>query len=847
MCWRVLVGSVEIEERRPRTWGKPPRERGSDKKYTAGLNFEKSSDSFFGLLRGQQYNNSFIPYSLFDFNPPSVSGTQLLPPNCREAKFLAFLSLYGSNGVPLRDLITFATLRSSCKPSENHWLLSGEVGPILRPVNDPILPTHCSFLDAFVRETSDYQGIDSLQKRLLSLGLIRVKYPMGHSSPTKHDWRTDDRVWCVAENRMSSHLMVPRWDDLDGEDIIMDLLYVFLEMPSKDVSLLAERHRETYYNHAHLFALEALRFNQTILRNARDYTVALILQLLTHRSQDGDEKLLQFAKAWPSSANGYDWAIMVLLAEVKQVISSGNLKIDSALNDRIIRLLSSKGKRQRRANGLIGYLLVELEKAAKESQDKKLTNQLVAFAMEWVETAWSSGSSIECAALCCVLANFRMLDKWVLVPPEHRLLFGYHLSRAGHLKQAKEFLTSGLWYHSSFQLFSQLWGYQFELVSVLIRLGYRQEAEVWLRDIEEHMMSPNGDEKLNPWERLRQYVETRLLLGLYQADLLMAAGEVGLVASRLENTISAVCLMDKSREREERGDGYFRSLHLTLETRLLEVQTWDGSPERALKVAKGLAIECRETPPLRPDVVQWITQQLLALSNRLVWAGHVSAASSLLESIVNSCRYRHNSDSLRDLLPYAEQRKTTVGHLLTINHADNDPITLGPESKAATKAPPERFEGPSHRNLYVFRHATADSADLIERAPISDAKTAAIGTSRNDHSSSKNIRYSGTKIDLKSNIANLFDGCGSTEGPNASGPAMSRPREKVSLTKPAAPSKTSRRGSANNNTERRGLRRSVAAILRGAPRVPTTRPTISVVDSREGARAPSPTPQPTPA
>ena len=35
----------------------------------------------------------------------------------------------------------------------------------------------------------------------------------------------------------------------------MDLLYVFLELPKEYVSLLADRHRETFYYHAHLFAL----------------------------------------------------------------------------------------------------------------------------------------------------------------------------------------------------------------------------------------------------------------------------------------------------------------------------------------------------------------------------------------------------------------------------------------------------------------------------------------------------------------------------------------------------------------------------------------------------------------
>lgn len=771
----------------------------------------------------------FFPYPLPRGKTISEWSDVYLGSTRDEAKFIAFLSLYGTDGVLVRDLIAFTTLRASVKPSENHWLLSGEVGPILRPIDDADLPSRCSFLDTFARETSNYQGIDSLENRLLCLGLIRVKFPMGHSSPSNHDWRTDDRIWCVAENRMSSHLMVPKWNDLDGEAIIMDLLYVFLEMPSKDVSLLAERHRETYYNHARLFALEALRFNQTTLRAARDYTVTLILQLLTHRSQDGDEELLQFAKAWPSSANGYDWAIMVLWAEVKQVLCSRRSRIDSALNGRIIRILSWKGKRQRRANGLMGYLLVEFDKAAKASQDKKLSNQLVAFAMEWVETAWSSGSRIECAALCCVLAKFRMLDKWVLLSPEDRLLYGYHLSRAGHLKQAKEFLTSGLWYYSSLQLFSRLWGYQFELVSVLIRLGYRQEAEVWLRDIEENTMSPNGDEVLGSWERLRQYVETRVLLGLYHADLLMAAGEVGPVASRLENTISAVGLMDRKRNKEERGDGYFRSLHLALETRLLEVQTWEGSPKRALEVAKELAIESRETPPLGPDMVQWIMQQLLALSNRLVWAGNVSAASSLLESIVNICRSRHNSDSLRDLLPYAEQRKATIGSSLTMNRAENDPIA---ESEAVTNEPPEKFDWFSHWKPYIAENAATVSPDLIKRAPL------------NDPSSSKKLGHSGTKFNLKSNTENFLHKSESTEGPV---PVVSGPTGKISLTKPTAPRKTPWRLPYKKSLERRSLRRSAAAILRSAPRIPTTEPINFVMSKRENTRAPSPIPQLIPA
>ena len=727
----------------------------------------------------------FFPYI-------SVWSTEYLAPTRDEAKFLAFLSLYGPKGVSLRDLIRFATLRASGRPSQNHWLLSGEVGPILRPLGDKRLPTHCSFLKAFVRETSNDQGIYGLQGRLLSWGLIRVEYPRFAVR------RANEQIWCVAVNPVSSHLMVPTWHDLDGENIIMDLLYVFLEIPSKDVSLLAERHRETFYTHARIFALEILRLNHTVLQDARDYTVTLILQLLTHRSQYGDKPLIQFAKAWPSSANSSDWTIMVLWAELKENVFCGVSSIETALTNRITRLLSWKGKRQRRANGLIGYLLVEWMKAAEISRDSRLISQIVNYAMDWAEIAWSSGSSIERAALCCVLARFGMLDKSVLVSPKYHLLYGHHLSRAGHLREAKDFLTSGFLYYSSLQLSTRLWGYQFELASVLIRLSNRQQAEILLMDIEEHTMSRNGDrkkfytwehqhtifpfgdEEFDIWERWHEHAESRILTGLYQAELLMSAGEVSLAASRLENTIDAVGLMDRGRSWKDIGeDTYLRSLRLALEMRLLEVQTWEDPLERALEVAERLMIEFCNEPNLGPDMAQWIMQQLLTLSNRLVCAGNMSAALSLLENMLKIFRYQHYSDLLKDLLPYAEHRMATVSDLLATDHARNSPTAVGHEIRAATNERPEGIHKPSPR---------------IE-----------------------------TKI----------------QGTNSQ-TCNRRTTKKASLTKPTFPWKNLQRGPLSRTFVQQGVRRSLATLLRRAPRVPTTEPAIPVVEHKGKEPVPVP-------
>ena len=790
----------------------------------------------------------FFPYPSRHGETIIEWSTKYLAPTRDEAKFLAFLSLYGSNGVPLRDLITFATLRTSCIPSQNHWLLNGEAGPILRPVGDSSLPTQCAFLAAFVRTTSDYQSLEDLQNRLSSLDLIEVEYSRRRSFPTKHFWLNDQRIWRVAPNNpMISHLMVPIWQDQDGGGILMDLLHVFLEMPSKDVSLHAERHRETFYIHARIFAFETLRFCQTILKNARDYVVALILEILTHRSQIGDNRLIQLAKACPSSANGLDWAIMVLWAELKELNSSGGLRVGTALDKSITRLLLWRGKRQRRANGFIGYLLVEWKKAAEVSQDGELNSRIVKHAMDWVETAWSSGSSIECAALCCVLANFRMLDKGGLVSPRYRLLYGYHLSRAGHLEQAKEFLALALHSYTASELSTRLSGYRFELVSVLLRLGYRQQAKRLLQIIEDHVLvSPKMERRGDSISRDRQY-EHEMLSDLYQAELLMATGDVSLATSRLMYTIRT----------GRREDCYFRSLRLAFEVRLLEVQTWDGSPESALNVAEALIVEIRDKSGLDPDMLQWIMQQLLTLSNRLLWTGNVSAASSLLDKIVNILHYQHCSHSLKDLLQYTKQRMATVSNVLSADHSEYDPAAVDYKSKAATNAPLDVLNGPSNEQTFPPKKTVADSADIIAIAPHNNAEATATsellnnpwGPMREISSStlkdpwtpiSKPTPKTNTSTD-RTKFAPRLRGP-EEEEPESSHHTMNEPfekaSEKASSAKPTASTKSSRSGGFNKRLVQRGLRRSVVAMLRRAPRAPTSKPGIPVVESREKEPAP---------
>lgn len=792
----------------------------------------------------------FFPFPLTDGNTMIQWSAEYLAPTRDEAKFLAFLSLYGSNGVLLRDLITFATLRISRKPWRNHWLLNGEAGPILRPIGDSSLPTHCAFLDAFLCTCSDDRSLEHLQDRLLSLGLIEIEYPRRRATSRRsffneHFGINDERIWRVAKNPMSSHLMVPLWHDQDGEGMVMDLLYVFLEMPSKDVSLRAERYRETYYIHARIFALEALRFCQTTLRNARDYVVALILEILTHRFQSGDNRLIQFVKDCPSSANGFDWAIMVLWAEVKEINCCGGLKIKTALNKSIMRLFSRKGKRQCRANGFIGYLLVEWRKAAEAAQDRELNSRIFKYATDWVETAWSSGSSIERAALCCVLANFGMKDEWVLVPPHYGLLYGYYLSRAGHLEQAKESLALALQPYPETEL-RRVAEYRFELVSVLIRLGNRQQAKELLHIIEDDVtLYPRIYTTRNAIHGDRLYGHA-LLSDIYQAELLMTTGEVNHAASQLRNTIST----------GRREDCYFRSLRLAFLMRLLEVRTWNGSLKLALNVAEALMFELRNNSSIQPDMMQWIIQQSLTLSNRLLWAGDVLAASSLLDKIFNISQYQHLRVSRKDLLEYSKQRWVTVSDLLSADHAEDNPATVGYERKAATNEPLEVLSRSSEQ-AHSPKKKITDPADIITRAPHVNAEAAA--TSALILNSGKAMREtsSSTKYETlprgrsrrprsitQPNLEYLLTRSGPPEEFKSSDPAANEPTKKASPEKSVTSNKFSRRGQFTRKLLQRGVGRSVVAMLRRAPRAPTTEPGISVVDSRYMEPAPVPVESP---
>ena len=645
-----------------------------------------------------------------------------------EYRFMALLDLFGLNGVPLRELIWLASLRTSTETSHNHWLIDGERGPLRQTIDEETTYEECSFLAALTREATSIQSIEIFQKRLVSLGFINNDYQNlseTHSSAQKC-WSMDGRIWSIFPRFSLSSSIRPQllWEVF---------LEVFTEMPCKDISLLAERQREIYYYHAHqaikcLYSRHALFIVQP--RDMRQ-VVLVILQILSHRFQKDDDALLRFAKENLSESGLHpDWNIILLVAELKATTSTkyGNL---SQIRDKVFQVVEvsvTRGDSSPRAKGLSGWLLVELLDAAEAQDCVELIDAVVQTGKQWTQRLLGSElSSLEQTMLCRALARFGTSDYLEPQPRQYDLLLGYQLSRAGWVERAEELLLSGLEFYKSSPISTRLWSYGFELVSLLLRAGRWSEAEAWLAStrksaiIRSHFI--HETDLTDFWKRSGECGETFVLLGLYQADCDMAMGKLKAAEDCLRHTIESTLFV---------RDSYIRALRLALRRRLLNVQMWQEIWERATVTAHDLIEDtiasehCLYTTPNSVSVVVTV----LTLINKLLWVNDVLGADRLLKSVkrFEAADYPVLPSNIKLFL---ERRRAAVSHLLSLegsagyircpegSGADSeDAIVFAPAVDHGDRNPhinPSGAHGdtqdietmPSHSGPYPFKQSSA--------------------------------------------------------------------------------------------------------------------------------------------
>ena len=588
------------------------------------------------------------------------NGTPRFKDDSIEYRFMALLALFGSNGVPLRELIMLASLRMSIKISHNHWLIDGERGTLRDSIAAETTYGDCSFLAAFIREASTIESIEIFQGRLVSLHLINIEYQdLIETLPSAQKcWFMDGRIWRTNQSSSYSSSFPPQ--------LLFEVFSeVFAEIPCKDISPLAERQREIYYYHAHqaLIHLYENSFLRVEHPQKMKHVVLVILQVLSHRFQKNDEALLRFARQHlPRSGLHPDWNMILLVAELKATIStkSGMLWHVRDKVFQAVKISSTRGDSSPRAKGLIGWLLVELLDTAEVQDCIEVIDDTVRKGKQWMRRVLSPElSSLEQIMLCRVFARFGTSDLPEPQPRQYDLLFGYQLSRAGCTKEAEELLLSGLEYYASSPISTRIWSYRFELVSLMLRAGRWSEAEAWLASARESAIYRNrAIHDTDFWKRSGECGETFILLGLYQADCDMAMGKLKPAEDRLKDTMEETFFV---------RDYYIRALRLALRTRLLNVQMWQEDWERATVTARNLVEDtiasgqCLSTTRSTCSVVVVV----LALINKLLWVGDVLAAARLLESLKRFEDADHNVLPL-DIKLYLERRRAAVSHLLSL-------------------------------------------------------------------------------------------------------------------------------------------------------------------------------------
>ena len=628
-----------------------------------------------------------------------------------EYRFVALLTLFGSHGVPLRELFMLASLRVSTNTSCNHWLIDGERGPLRYTIDTEITHGECPFLTPFTREASSIESIEAFQERLVSFGLINIEYQdqSERLSSAQQCWLMDGRIWRINES--SSYSSPSR------RQLLFEVFSeVFAEIPCKDISPLAERQREIYYYHAHQAMVYLYENSLLPVEHPQNMkpVLVIILQVLSHRFQKHDKALLRLVEEHlPTSGLHPDWNMILLVAQLKATVSDNATRL-SHIRDDVFQAVENTGTgddSSSRAKGLSGWLLVELLDTAEVQECTEIMEDTVRKGKQWMQRLLGSDlSSLEQTMLCRAFARFGTSDDPEPQPRQYDLLFGYHLSRAGCIEKAEKLLSSGLEYYASSPMSTRVWSYRFELVSLILRDGRWTEAEAWLANARKSAVSrSDGIHVPDFWKQSGECGEIFILLGLYQADCDVAMGKLKSAEDSLKDTMERTLFV---------RDYFIRALRLALRTRLVKVQMWQEVWERATVTAQDLiedtiaSGDCLSTTRSSYSVGILV----LTLINKLLWVGDVPGATRLLMSAkrIEDADYRILP---LDIELYLKRRRAEVAHLLSIEGSSkyiqrledfgadaDDTITLAPLVDQLDRNPlmnSSGSQGPTLENLDI--------------------------------------------------------------------------------------------------------------------------------------------------
>lgn len=546
--------------------------------------------------------------------------------------WIGFLSIYGRQGVPLRELIMLVSALYSPLAEfwrYSHWSPSGE-----RDYVDP-LPADV-FLLALLEEASRPEELIAIEQKLVSLGAMVVdNLGQRDSINTNQDWIIDGRSWCAGPNAVS--------DKVNAKRVSQGLLVLYSQIPDRDVHLLAERQRETFYYHAHaaiVYIFRMVQDKKAVLNDIEELFCDVTLSVLSHRYQPGDEKIVGSVYEYLTRGNfglavtpevpvrlPKEWKRVNQLLLYLQVIykatasqheyQRGSLEIELLLEESMDFLHAAVSKRYwagTKAWGMIGYALAELMATIEDFHGKRTLERPRGLAVIWCNKSLKSGTSIELAALSCVLVGLRDFHELDRLPEKNHLSCGYYLARAGYLELAERFLVSGLHYHKHQTSNALLWRYHLELWTVRMRLGKWEDAERWLSRTSQRLMKrtdvvPAG--RFDLWIRSGELGELKLNLASLLSDCHIARGELLLARKTIGAAIGNVGLMRSN---------YISMTRIALTSRLLNVHLQLRFFDEAAITSMQLCAELQDPGILcfGSQTLCWTVQETLGCANQLV-------------------------------------------------------------------------------------------------------------------------------------------------------------------------------------------------------------------------------------
>ena len=558
----------------------------------------------------------------------------------------SFLSLYEPRGILLQELLILvsAFFHSALGSHQDHcqWSIDGYRVPPERSIR------RVGWL-MMLNEASSVQELRALESKLISLDIISVRYAgLAEGASTIRDDFIAGRTWCMG--------LAGRPDGIKLTAFNRDLSSFYQGMPDRDVHPYAERQREIYHYHGHIWISAIFQSDMAyVLNESKEIIHDVAIQVLSHRYHRGDERVIEHLQATHEKAiqdslvvshHSYQ-QVMLHLLEIRASAWHQNLQhvggkpafLEGEIEffQEMVRMGHRNGVK---AWGMGGYALVELLSLAEISHDHRAMGQIVRLLEDWCRIALRSKTPIELAALCCVLVKIGAMDELDRVPQDYHLSCGYYFSRAGSLQKAEQFLLSGIYFHKGRTAGAELWRYHVELWTVQSRQGYWSEVDVALVDTLKTLPQKLDHGRYSSFERSGEHQSLVLTLASLRSDYLAAKGLFLEACDTIYKPLGSLT---------QRGPGVLEPTRIASQVRLLNLRVELVHHAEAAETAIDLCRRLNELPDTMATspTTLWTIQEILAcVDELLVQEGHYKQTCQILRGLRQLTRSKDRPSTL---------------------------------------------------------------------------------------------------------------------------------------------------------------------------------------------------------